>query len=202
MSNLMSGDYRATIVATNHPQGLMKAKIRLTPLWDDVPDAALPWAEYRLPIGNIFIPSLKGDKVWVRFPYNGDSRYPLITGAAQDAPNGVPNVAPEASGNGSPYQPPEVEGAPALPTLTATEDLVYARNNFIIIQSVGGGVSMTNTVTGSCIGMNEAGDVFQRATGDYFLNATGGIKMKCKGLFEFESETGVKGKSPDYDFSK
>ncbi|HBK0767168.1 TPA: baseplate protein, partial [Escherichia coli] len=94
---------RAQIVGTVHPAGLMRAQVRVLPDWNGVPDDDLPWAEYQLPIGNAFVPTVKGDLVWVEFPYldvNGriDTRRPMIVGAAQDAPGGIPNVAPEASG--------------------------------------------------------------------------------------------------------
>ena len=202
MSNAISGKKRALIVATEHPDGLMKAKIRLLSLWDGLPDDALPWAEYHLPVGGAFVPSIIGDLVWVEFPYDGDSRYPLITGAAQDAPNGIPNVAPEASGQGGAYEPPAIEGAPPLPALTPTKDFVEKRNNLLIIRSAGGGASITNTETGTSIGMNEAGDVFHIVNGDYFLNVTGETTIKSKGKIIMESESGFDAKAPEFDFTK
>ncbi|CDL83604.1 hypothetical protein [Xenorhabdus szentirmaii] len=51
MSHALYGSHRAIVVATEHPAGLMKAQVKLLTLWDSVPDAVLPWAEYRLPIG-------------------------------------------------------------------------------------------------------------------------------------------------------
>lgn len=202
MSNVISGKKRALIVATEHPEGLMKAKVRLLSLWDGLPEDALPWAEYHLPVGGAFAPSIVGDLVWVEFPYDGDSRYPMITGAAQDAPNGVPNVAPEASGQGGAYQPPAIEGAPALPALTPTKDFVYKRNNILIIHSAGGGVTITNTANNTSIGMNEAGDVFHRATGNYFMNVGGDVTIKAKGKINLESESGLDAKAPEFDFAK
>ncbi|EKN4689582.1 phage baseplate assembly protein V [Yersinia ruckeri] len=202
MSNSINGKHRAHIVATEHPEGLMKAKIRLLSLWDNLPDSALPWAEYHLPIGGAFSPSIIGDLVWVEFPYSGDSRYPMITGAAQDALNGIPNVAPEASGQAGAYEPPAIEGAPAIPTLTPTKDFVYKRNNLLIIHTAGGGISITNTANGASIGMNEAGDVFQNAVGDYFLNIGGKTTVKSKGVISMESDSGFHAKAPEFVFSK
>ncbi|WP_426575446.1 baseplate protein (plasmid) [Xenorhabdus stockiae] len=195
MSNALYGSHRARIVATEHPAGLMKARIRLIPLWDGIPDDALPWAEYRLSIGGAFTPAIKGDLVWVEFPYGGDSRYPMITGAAQDAPKGIPNVAPEASGQGGAYEPANVGGAPALPALSPTKDFVYRRNNLLVIHSAGGGVSITNMASGSCIAMNEAGDIFHHAAGDFFLNVSGSTTIKSQGAITFESAAGFNAKS-------
>ncbi|WP_208605063.1 baseplate protein [Xenorhabdus eapokensis] len=173
----------------------MKAQVRLLALWDGIPDEVLPWAEYRLSIGGTFTPAVKGDLVWVEFPYGGGSRYPMITGAAQDAPHGIPNVAPEASGQGGAYEPSDVEGAPPLPALSPTKDFVYKRNNLLVIHSAGGGVSITNMASGSCIAMNEAGDIFHHAAGDFFLNVSGNTTIKSQGEITFESAAGFKTKS-------
>ncbi|MDC9590737.1 baseplate protein [Xenorhabdus sp. XENO-10] len=202
MSNVIYGSHRAVIVDTKHPAGLMRAKVRLLSLWGGVPDDTLPWAEYRLSIGGAFTPTLKGDLVWVEFPYGGDSRYPMITGAAQDAPNGIPNVAPEASGQSGTYEPPAIEGAPPLPALSPPEDFVYKRNNLLVIHTAGGGISITNMASGSCIGMNEAGDVFHNATGDFFLNVGGKTTVRSKGEIAFESDEGFTAKAPAFNFSQ
>ncbi|PHM51586.1 baseplate protein [Xenorhabdus hominickii] len=180
----------------------MKAQVRLLSLWDGIPDEVLPWAEYRLSIGGAFTPAVKGDLVWVEFPYGGDSRYPMITGAAQDAPNGIPNVAPEASGQGGAYEPPDVGGAPPLPALSPTKDFVYKRNHLLVIHTAGGGISITNMASGSCIGMNEAGDIFHHATGDFFLNVSGKTTITSQGEITFESAVGLKAKAPEFSFSQ
>ena len=61
----LAGEYRATVTSTEHPDGLMLVQVRVFGLMDDVPEPALPWAEYLLPIGarenhGDFLPCLRG----------------------------------------------------------------------------------------------------------------------------------------------
>jgi hypothetical protein len=155
-----------------------------------VPDSDLPWAEYILPIGYAFTPTVTGDVVWVEFPYTNadgspDTRRPVIAGAAQDAPGGIPNVAPEASGKGDIWTPDEVEGAPPRPTLTSSEDYVVHRNNVLELRTVGGGYEIANTAAGSRIGMNEAGQIYLIGPADVFVSAGGNLKWLTTGDMEF-----------------
>lgn len=177
MPNKIIGKRRAKVVNTVHKGGMMKAQIRLMHEWDDMPDSSLPWAEYLLPIGGGFIPTITGDQVWVEFPYDGDTRRPIIVGAAQDWPGGVPNVPPEASGQGGQYTPPEVEGAPPAPTLNPTTDSVLKRNGLLEVRSAGGGYAITRTDDGATIGMNEAGQIYMISAGDTFINAGGKVTV-------------------------
>lgn len=198
---------RAIITATNDPAGQMRAQIRLTPQWADVDAATLPWAEYQLPIGNTFVPGITGDQVWVEFPYidgrgRPDTRRPLITGAAQSAPGGVPNVAPEASGQGSGYEPPAVDGAPARPTLNATADFVSHRNNLLEIRSAGGGYEITNTASGSRIGMNEGGDIYLLGPGNLVIDVGGDLTIKSGGKIVFQSGGPFSATAPQFEFSQ
>lgn len=205
--------HRAVIVGTKDPAGQMRAQIRLTPQWADVEAETLPWAEYELPIGNIFVPCKSGDEVWVEFPYTDgrgrpDTRRPLITGAAQSAAGGIPNVAPEASGQAGAYMPPEVEGAPARPTLNATEDFVGHRNNLLEIRSAGGGYEIANTASGARIGMNEGGAMYMIGPGDLVIDLGGDLIVKSGGKVVFKSGTDTQftvggqfaAKASDFDF--
>ncbi|WP_241576583.1 phage baseplate assembly protein V [Rosenbergiella collisarenosi] len=177
---------RALIVGTMHPKGLMRAQVRLLPDWQGVDDKDLPWAEYLMPIGNGFVPTIKGDLVWVEFPYmdhsgKPDTRRPLIVGAAEQAPGGVPNVAPEASGQGSPYDPGKVDGAPARPATSKTKDAVLHRNNLLEIRTAGGGYEIANTAAGSRVGMNEAGQIYIISPGNTVLNVGAALTIKAGG---------------------
>lgn len=198
---------RAVITATKDPSGHMRAQIRLTPQWADVEAETLPWAEYQLPIGNAFVPCKAGDEVWVEFPYTDargrpDTRRPLITGAAQSAPGGVPSVAPEASGQGSAYEPPAVDGAPARPSLSATNDFVSHRNNLLEIRSAGGGYEIANTASGSRIGMNESGQIYLLGPGDMVIDIGGNLTVKVGGKVVYQSSDTFSAKAPQFEFSQ
>lgn len=190
---------RAVIAGTKHPGGLVRAQIRLLPEWLGVSDENLPWAEYLLGIGNAFTPTKTGDLVWVEFPYTDaqgkpDTRRPLIIGAAQDAPGGVPNVAPEASGQGEPWTPGEVDGAPARPKTASTEDFVVHRNNILEVRTAGGGYEIANTAAGARVGINESGEMYLIGPGNLLLNMAGDIIAKAGGkiLFESGADTSIK----------
>lgn len=198
---------RAIITATKDPLGHMRAQIRLTPQWADVDADTLPWAEYQLPIGNTFVPCIVGDQVWVEFPYkdgrgNPDTRRPLITGAAQSAPGGVPSVAPEASGQGGGYKPPAVNGAPARPSLNPTTDFVSHRNNLLEIRSAGGGYEIANTASGSRIGMNEGGDIYLLGPGNLVIDVGGNLTIKIGGKIVFQSGGAFSATAAQFEFSQ
>lgn len=177
---------RAIIVGTVHPKGLMRAQVRVLPDWQGVDDADLPWAEYLMPIGDGFVPTITGDLVWVEFPYSDregqpDSRRPLIVGAAESAIGGVPNVAPEASGQGTPYTPAAIDDAPARPSTSPTKDFVLQRNNLLELRTAGGGYEIANTASNARIGMNEAGKIYIISPGDGYFEFAGNFTLKVGG---------------------
>lgn len=170
----------------------MRAQVRLLPEWVGVPEENLPWAEYLMQLGNAFTPAKTGDLVWVEFPYTDvrgrpDTRRPLIIGAAQDAPGGVPNVAPEASGQGSPWTPAEVKDAPARPSFTPTEDFVIHRNNLLEVRTAGGGYEIANTAAGARVGINEEGVMYLIGPGNLLLDMAGDIIARAGGKIVMES---------------
>lgn len=177
----IKGKRRAVVIATVAKGNKMKAQVRVLGEWEGMGDASLPWAEYLLPIDRAFVPTIPGDLVWVEFPYEGDSRRPMIVGAAQDWAGGVPNVPPEASGVGELYQPPAKEGAPAAPALTPSADMVLNRDGVLIMRTAAGAYSVTRTADGTTIGFNEAGDVNIMSEGQTYVNATGNITIMTAG---------------------
>lgn len=96
------GEYIGIVEAVDDPKKLMRVRVRVIGIFTDkVPVDDLPWAEYRLPVGarvndGFFTPVDKGDHVWISFPYNGDTRRPVIIGSVHSAPESVPNFPHES----------------------------------------------------------------------------------------------------------
>ena len=177
----ITGKKRAIVTNTVAPDNKMKAQVRVISEWDEMPDAALPWAEYLVPLDRAFVPTKVGDLVWVEFPYDGDSRRPMIVGGANDWSGGVPNVPPEASGVGSQFQPPAKEGRPTEPAMTPTADMVMNRDGILIKRTQNGAYSITRTSDGTSIGFNDAGSAFIISQADTYLNAAGNITILTDG---------------------
>lgn len=177
----ITGKKRAIVTNTVAPDNKMKAQVRVISEWDEMPDTSLPWAEYLVPLDRAFVPTKVGDLVWIEFPYDGDSRRPMIVGGANDWSGGIPNVPPEASGVGSQYQPPAKEGRPAEPAMTPTADMVMNRDGILIKRTQSGSYSITRTSDGTSIGFNDAGSAFIISQADTYLNATGNITILTDG---------------------
>lgn len=186
--NTMQGDWRATVVNITHPQGQMKAQVRVNGMMEGIPDAALPWAEYLLPIGYEFIPCNVGDLVWVDFPYNGDTRRPRIKGAAMDWAQTKPNTAPEANGKGTAYAPDTVKDRPAAPKYTPTRDRVLSRNGILEVRTVGGGYMINNMARHASVGFNEAGDIVISTTAGVFIHSGGPMMLDSVGDMTLRTE--------------
>lgn len=195
MGKPLMGRYRAVIVDTEHPDGLMMARAQLLGFWDGVSVDDVPWAEYHLPIGGGFVPCQKGDLVWVEFPYNGDSRRPMITGAAQDAPAGKPNLPPEAWGGAGAYEPPRKEGQPPAPPITPTKDLVYKRNGLLERRTAGGGWSVTHTATGTEISFNDAGEILISGAKNIVVDGADDVTVKAGKNMRFEAKEAMQFKA-------
>ena len=120
-SNKFQGEYIGKVESVDDPKKLLRVQVRVYSIFtDDVPVADLPWAEYRLPVGSrfndgFFVPVDVGDLVWVKFPYGGDTRRPVIIGSAHYAPGGQPNFPHEswAGPNGFAHKRTGEEPAPA-----------------------------------------------------------------------------------------
>nr|WP_225312383.1 hypothetical protein [Salmonella sp.] len=93
---------------------------------------------------------------------------------------GIPNVAPEASGKGNGWTPPEVDaGAPPAPkSQQATKDFVIHRNNILEVRTAGGGYEIANTAAGSRIGMNESGQIYIIGPADVIAECRREVNVK------------------------
>lgn len=175
------GKYKAVAGKTEYTNEQILTQVKLVTLWDNIPEESLPWAEYQMPIGAVFVPAKVGDLVWVEFPQEGDSRYPLITGACMVSPKGMPNIPAEASGKGTPYQQAKVDGAPALSAVTPMADIVGRRNGLLEQRSEKGGIMFTHEKSGTRLGFNDEGELFFYAAKNMHFFSGGTIIMEAKG---------------------
>lgn len=185
---------RAEVVDTRAPDGSMRARVRINGINDAVPVEQLPWAEYQLDMSFTFKPAQIGDQVWVEFPYDGDSRRPLIVGGAMNNYGGVPNVSGAASGN-DPLTPPETEGTPPFPVFDSTADMVYDRNGLVVGATADGSFIVMNRNTGAVVFMNGGGDLAVNIPGILSGFANGGYDVKTPAMFKVDAAGGIELKS-------
>lgn len=232
VSNKLYGRFRAEVVNPVHPQGLYMATVRLLVLWDAIEDSNLPYAEFLLPLGakpsaGEVVPVEQGNLVWVEFPRNGDTRYPLITGSVYHAPDYQSNLPDEV--NGKAYSPKRSPNEPAPPAYDR-KDALYQRLGLREMKTHTGGWSVTHVATGTAIEITPLGQCVIHAEGDQFQSATGkhlgqygelevivkgsakvvsdgdmlvesksNMTLKSGGTLHIEAEK-VTGKAGDYDF--
>lgn len=177
VSNRLYGRYQAEVVNTVHPDHLYLVTVRLLALWDAIPDKDLPYAEFMLPLGakpdhGHAVPVEKGDLVWVEFPRNGDTRYPLIMGSVYHAPNSRSNLPPEV--NQEAYSPKRAKGEPMPPAYDRKDDL-YSRFGLRELRTHTGGWSITHLATGTAIEITPDGQVVIHAEADQWRSGTGNL---------------------------
>ncbi len=177
------GHYPGQVVSVSDPAGMMRVRVRAMPLFKDLPDSALPWAEYLLPVGarpgnGIFVPVKVGDWVWIDFPYQGDSRRPRIVGAMHYCPGGVPNLPHEAfSGPGAhQHERCAFESSPA-PVGYHDGAVVVDENGVLLEIGADGSVRATNKASGSAIEICADGSITIHSGGDINMCAAGNIKF-------------------------
>ncbi|WP_254619025.1 bacteriophage T4 gp5 trimerisation domain-containing protein [Vibrio metschnikovii] len=182
-SNKLYGRYRAAVVNTVHPDGLYMVAIRVLDQWDAIPDEDLPYAEFLLPLGakpshGHAVPVEEGDLVWVEFPRNGDTRYPLITGSVYHAPSYKSNLPDDV--NNIPYQHKRSSGEPTPEAYDRKDDL-YERWGLREQKSHTGGWQITHVASGTAIEITQHGQCIIHTEGDQWRSATGDLTEQFDG---------------------
>lgn len=182
---LLHGEYRAVVIDVADPDKLMRAKIRLIGLWDDLPVESLPWAEYKLPIGarlneGGFDPCLVGDYVWVDF-VNGDTRCPRITGSCHYCPDGVPNMPHEAFVGESIHEHKRHEDEPKPPAPLYHEAVVFSRFGVLIEIAPDSSYRLTHKASGTAFEFTKDGHSVSHTEGDTYRSGTGKVKEHFDG---------------------
>ncbi|EGQ7810293.1 hypothetical protein I6Y99_004334 [Vibrio parahaemolyticus] len=186
----MFGSYRASITNVKHPKGLYMAQVRLLGVWDSVPTGNLPWAEFLLPLGakpnaGHAVPVEVNDLVWVEFPRNGDTRYPLITGSVYHAPGMNSNLPNEIDGKG--FEQKRADGEPTPPAYEHTDD-IYSRFGLMIHKPAKGGIVFTDRNTGAAFEITPNGEIVIHAEGNLYQSGKG-LVIKAQEAVTVEAKT-------------
>lgn len=183
-SGRLYGKHRAVVVNNIHPEELHLAQVRLSALWDDIADPDLPWAEYELLPGAgqgegvSVCPYKKGAPVWVEFPYDGDTRAPLITGGAYVAPGGTSHLPDDLRKPAYEHQRPD--SIPAGPNANYG-DLVT--DLFGVLQQLtqSGDYCITHKPSGTAIHITPEGELVLHCASDGFRTTGGDLLEEVKG---------------------
>lgn len=191
-SGRLFGKYRAVVVNNKHPKELHLAQVRLLALWDDIPDSDLPWAEYMLfpgagqSAGADVMPYEKGAPVWVEFPFSGDTRCPLICGAAYVAPGGTSHLPDDLMKQA--YSHKRSGNEPAAPTAKYGDRVT---DLFGILQQLtqSGDWCVTHKATGTALHITEDGHLvlhteknsWRTTAGDVLEEVGGKLVITVKG---------------------
>ena len=180
-----SGTYVGEILDVKDAEKRCRVKVNVYDVFDGVPVADLPWANFSLPLGSrkgegAINPVQKGDKVWIQF-VNGDTRRPLIVGAAQASPGGVVNLPPEVCDGGGQYNHKRTERQPKPDKPPYYEDAVLCQNRALIQLCRSGNIRVTQMDSGSAIEILPSGHMVLHCEGDMFVSVKGNTLEEYEG---------------------
>jgi len=181
------GERIGTVEATADPDKYLLVKVRVLGVFSDAaPVAELPWAEFKLGIGasaneGEFRPVKPGDKVWVDFPYDGDTRRPRITGSVHYVPDGVVNLPHEAFLGASQHEHKR-SGEEAVPAAHGYgEDAVFTLHGITIEVGKEGTYSVIHRASGTELFFAKDGSFVIHAENDINISTTGKINLLATG---------------------
>jgi len=198
-SNKFNGEYIGKVEALDDPKNLLRVRVRVYSVFtDDVPVTDLPWAEYRLPVGSrfndgFFIPADVGDLVWVKFPYDGDTRRPVIIGSAHYAPDGKPNFPHESwvGPNVFAHKRHGWEPSPAIHNYH--EDVVFTQHGASIELREDTSIAIIQRGTGS--------EIYIHPDGSIVIHGENTLSMSSTGEMRIHSDTHIQMTAPRIDLN-
>lgn len=176
-SNRFLGEYIGRVESTADPDKLLRVQVRVFAVFtDDVPLVDLPWAEYRLPVGSrfndgFFIPADVGDYVWVKFPYGGDTRRPVIIGSAHYAPDGKPNFPHEAWAGPEMHTHKRTGNEPVPAENAYHEDVVFRQHGVAVEMCKDTSVRVFQQTTGTEIEIDPQGNITLHGNKNIYFSA-------------------------------
>ncbi len=181
------GEHVGIVEDTADPKKLLRVRVRVFGVFTDkVPVDDLPWAEYKLPVGaslkrGTFTPVQKGDYVWVAFPFDGDTRRPIITGGVHHAPGSVPNLPHEVFVGPDAYKHKRVSGEPKPANHVYHEDEVSTLHGVTIERNKNGSYSVYQRSSGTELTITKEGHMILHVEGDVYRSASGNSIVKITG---------------------
>ncbi len=182
-SNKFYGEYIGVVENDKDPEKLLRAQVRVFSIFtDEVPKKDLPWAEYRLPVGcrvndGFFTPADVGDFVWVKFPYDGDTRRPVIIGSANYAPKGKP-YAPHEAWEGEDMHVHKRTGDEEMPEPHKYhEDAIYTQHGITIERNKDTSFSIYQRATGTEICIDKKGNIVIHSENNLWGSAAKNLKI-------------------------
>lgn len=168
------GNYRGLVIDVNDPLSSGRVKVRVYGVYDDIPTAVIPWAQYADPfmgglqnIGGIIVPDLGAD-VWVFFE-GGDHHNPVYFAGAPSAGD-VPSAH------------------------TPSNKVLRTKSGFTVeIDDNGGATIRISHPTGS----NSLFD----AGGNKTETITGGLTIAVNGPIDISSSSSIKMTAPRIDLN-
>lgn len=182
------GVYVGEVVSVDDPEKRCRVKVNVYDVFDGVPVSALPWANFVLPLGarkgeGTINPVQVGDVVWIQF-VGGDSRRPVIIGAAQSSPGGVVNLAPDAFQGAGKFAHKRNPGQPPVPDPPYYEDVVCCQNRSLIQLCRNGTIRITQMDSASAVEILANGDMVIHCEGNLFASVAGNVLEEVAGNVE------------------
>jgi len=185
--NRFYGEYIAIVESVSDPENMMRVQARVFGVFTDkVPKEDLPWAEYLLPIGarvndGYFTPVDIGDHVWVRFPFDGDTRRPMIIGSVHHAPEKIPNFPHEAFAGSRKLTHKTTGEEPAPAAAEYHKNCVYTQHGVTIEVNEDKSLAITQRATGTAIRVSPQGDITLHGEKNIFMSAIENLKVIVEG---------------------
>ncbi|MET4696632.1 phage baseplate assembly protein V [Endozoicomonas lisbonensis] len=182
--------HEAAIVCDDDPEGLLRVRVRVFGMMDDIPDADLPWADYLLPVGartnsGYFQPCHIGDYVWVHFPHQThgeiDTRRPLIVGSIHHNPDYKPNLPHEAWDGEKRIEHKRTGNEPVPDIAEYHESRVDSQHGIVIETERPGVYRITHRATGTAFEISEQGHTVLHSENSAFFSSRESTEVESGG---------------------
>ena len=186
-----SHQFPGQVVSVTDPENRMRVQVRVMPMFENVDQDKLPWAEYCLSPGfrageGVFIPVKVDDWVWVDFPFKGDTRRPRIIGGIHQAPGGMPAFPGDARGESYSHQRTGDEPAPTPPAYH-DGSIVVDQNGALLEIAVDSAIRVTHKASASAIEITKDGHITFHGEGQINVSAADNVKMICSANLNIEA---------------